>query len=414
MAFLATIRTRSAVGAVLGAAVLLTSRVTGTAASPQAAPPPALQVGTLAQDVRNEDPRIRRSALKALAESGAVEALPLLGALVADPDNGIQARAIAAVLSLYVEPLPKDRVGSAEDAFGLAPWRVVPWPAPIELRRGLISALADDSIAVRRDAVYALGVVMQPPLDARLADEVLASLSDRDASVRRAAARVLGTLRVTSAGVPLIGRVNDEVLDVRLAAMRSLGDIRERRAVQALTEQFAFYGDTAGARAALDALARIGHPDSVPLFAAQATSRHAPLRLAAHEGLARTGAAAGLRTEIQAARQSERVETVAIAMDYALATAGDDLIGQIAGGLQWPKVQQQALEYLVELGARNPEAVAAQIARPEADVRRDTAVVLGFLGGPVPTSALSRAAIDASPEVQRAAQVALARARLAR
>jgi len=232
--------------------------------------------------------------------------------------------------------------------------------------------------------------------------------------VRRAAARVLGTLRVTSAGVPLIGRVNDEVLDVRLAAMRSLGDIRERRAVQALTEQFAFYGDTAGARAALDALARIGHPDSVPLFAAQATSRHAPLRLAAHEGLARTGAAAGLRTEIQAARQSERVETVAIAMDYALATAGDDLIGQIAGGLQWPKVQQQALEYLVELGARNPEAVAAQIARPEADVRRDTAVVLGFLGGPVPTSALSRAAIDASPEVQRAAQVALARARLAR
>lgn len=402
---------RRALGVAVGAAVA--AAFVPASASAQA-PSPALQVGAIAQDVRSDDVRVRRAALRVLADSGAVEALPLLGTLVGDADNGIQQRAIAAVLSLYVEPLARQRVGSAEDAYALAPWRVVPWPVPPELRQGLVAALADDAIGVRRDAVYALGIVVVPPADARLAEELMASLSDRDASVRRAAARVLGGLRVRAAGVPLIGRVNDDVLDVRLAAMRALGDVREPRAVEALTEQFAFYGDTAGARAALDALARIADPRSVPLFEAQATARNAALRRAAHEGLARTGAGARYRAEIRAARERERNEPVALAMDYALATAGEDLVSAIAGAVQYPRLQHQALEYLVDLGGRGPDAVAAQLGRPEAEVRRDVAVALGFVGGPSSGAALARAAGDASPEVQRAAQVALARARLAR
>ena len=53
--------------------------------------------------------------------------------------------------------------------------------------------------------------------------------------------------------------------------MRALGDVREERArSQALTEQFNFYGKGEGAWSALDALARIGHPSSVPLFKAPA------------------------------------------------------------------------------------------------------------------------------------------------
>ncbi len=63
-------------------------------------------------------------------------------------------------------------------------------------------------------------------------------------TIRRSAPpprEVIGRLDVTRAGDALIVAVNDSTSMVRFAAMRALGDIRESRAVQALTEQLTFY-----------------------------------------------------------------------------------------------------------------------------------------------------------------------------
>ena len=77
---------------------------------------------------------------------------------------------------------------------------------------------------------------------------------------------MIGRLKTTEASDALIKAINDSQADVRYAAMRALGAIHEVRAVNALTEQLAFYKKGEGAWSALDALAQIGLPASVPLF----------------------------------------------------------------------------------------------------------------------------------------------------
>ena len=71
--------------------------------------------------------------------------------------------------------------------------------------------------------------------------------------------------------------------------MRALGDIRETRAISALTDQLAFYGKGEGAWVALDALARIAHASTAPLFQVRLGDKDPYIRRAAAEGLARLG-----------------------------------------------------------------------------------------------------------------------------
>ena len=83
---------------------------------------------------------MRRAALKALATRGA-EALEPLSLLVGDPERGIRSDAIVAILAIYVEPPPRERITSAEDAFGWTRYRTTPWAVPPALVTNLVAAL---------------------------------------------------------------------------------------------------------------------------------------------------------------------------------------------------------------------------------------------------------------------------------
>ena len=76
----------------------------------------AQTIARLAEDVNSAEPKVRRVALKALASRGP-EALPPLSLLVGDPERGIRSDAIVAILAIYVEPPPRERISTAEDAF---------------------------------------------------------------------------------------------------------------------------------------------------------------------------------------------------------------------------------------------------------------------------------------------------------
>ncbi len=389
-------------GGVAASLVALTLSAPGRAAptSPDQAStlPPLPQV---AQDVASPSAQIRRQALRGLRERGGPETLPLLAGLVGDAEIEIREGAVAGVIGVYVQPQANRSTNSAAAAFEAARFHDQPWSVPPELSAALVKALADVEPSVRRDAAYAVGIVLTPPVGDAVAFEILASLSDREPSVRVAAARALGRLRVQDAGVPLIGRVNDEDLDVRLASMRALGDLRDDRAIVALTDQFKFYVRGVAGRSAISALAAIGHPSTIPLFEAQTTSGYPAHRRAAYEGLARSGGAAAAAPRIEAAMVSEKDTRVLIAMAFALASAGRDGVNRVVEALPDRDRSDDALAYLVELGQPHVKAVAARLSDSNPLVRGQVATALGFIGGPEAVAALNGASGESDPDVRQ-------------
>jgi HEAT repeat protein len=366
----------------------------------------------LTEDVNSTETKVRRKALKSLATMGP-EALTPLSLLVADSDRGIRSDAITAVAAIYVQPPPKNRVDSAEEAFGWAPYRVSPWDVPPALVPNLVHDLSDDWPSVRRDAVYGLGVVLTPPIVPALADELIFSLADADSSVRLAAAKVLGVLRVTQAGDSLIGRIVDPVLGVRLASMRALGEIREARALVALRDQLEFYRGGSAARAALDALARIAHPSTAGLFAAERLSENDVHRRYAYEAIARLGGVpANDAVAFERLLTEERNPEVIGAIAFALAAGGRPYVDRIVQALADRDTADQALDYLVELGHAHSELLLPHLQHADPAVRERVAMAVGFTGGAGAEDALTPLTRDPDPAVRQAAQAALMRLRV--
>ena len=367
----------------------------------------------LAEDVNSAEPKVRRAALKALASRGA-EALEPLSLLVGDPERDIRSDAIGAIVAIYVEPPPREHVSSAEEAFGWTRYRTTPWAVPPALVTNLVRALADDWSSVRRDAAYTLGVVMTPPIDARVADELIYSLADPDSSVRLAAVKSLGRLRATRAGDQLIGRIVDPDLPVRLAAMRAVGEIREARALVALQEQLDYYRGATAGRAALEALARVAHPSTANLFAEERFSKSEAHRRYAYEGIARIGVADADAVAMEQLLTEERDEAVVAAMAFALAAAGRPYLDRLVQALADPDTANQALEYVVELGSAQPSALVPYLQHADPIVRERVAMAVGFVGDAGAEAALFKLTSDGNPSVRRAAEVALIRMRASR
>jgi HEAT repeat protein len=388
------------------AASLVALALSGPVWAAPRSPEQASPLPQVAQDVASPSAQVRRKALRGLRERGGPETLPLLAGLLGDAEIDIREGAVAGVIGVYVLPRANRSITSAATAFEAARFHDQPWSVPPELSTALVKALADEQPSVRRDAAYAVGIVLTPPVTDAVAFEILASLSDLEPSVRVAAARALGRLRVRDAGVPLIGRVNDEDLDVRLASMRSLGDLRYERAVLALTDQFAFYVRGVAGRSAISALAAIGHPSTIPLFEAQTTSGYPAHRRAAYEGLARSGAATAAAPRIEAAMVSEKDTRVLVAMAFALASAGRDGVNRVLDALTDRDRSDDALAYLVELGQPHVAAVAARLRDPNPFVRGQIATALGFIGGPEAVAALKGASGESDPDVRHRIEVA--------
>jgi HEAT repeat protein len=396
---------------ILGTAVALSS-VGLSAAGGQVAD--AVAFRQLVSDVNSTEARVRRSALKALTTIGP-EALDPISLLVADPIRDLRRDAILAVVRIYVEPPPKRQVSSAETGFEWSPYLATPYPVPPVLVTNLVRALADDWPSERRDAAYALGVVLTPPIDARVASELTYSLADPADEVRLAAVRALGRLRAASAGDQLIGRIVDPALPVRLAAMRAVGESREARALAALQQQVDFYGGTTAGRTAFDALARIAHPSSTGLLEQARFANEAWQRRAAYEGTARLGGVRDADAVAVEQRLTEaRAADVRLAMAFALAAGGRPYLERIVEALADRDLADQAMEYAVELGRSRPDALAPYLQDRDPVVRARVAIAAGFSGGPRTEAALSQLTSDGDPAVRRAAEVAVIRIRSTR
>jgi HEAT repeat protein len=392
-------------------AVLL---VTATAASAQ-----QVRFEDVVRNLRNPDPKTRLAAVHLLRDAKYPEAIAPMAAVVLDPIDAIQLEAIAAELSFFLDQdvrtrkmvafvVEKRSSGIAVAAFDLGPLAVWPRPAPPELLSALLQAVDDENSKVRLEAIYAFGILARPPLTPEQHGQLVKALDHYDPAIRTGAARAIGRQKFPDTGDALVKAVNDSNADVRFAAMRALGAIKETRAVTALTEQFAYYKKGEGAWSALDALAQIGSSASVPVFRERLKDKDPFMRRVAAEGLGRANDAESAE-ELARMLTMDDSPMVRAASAFALQKLGRSTVARLIDAMGNEKVTLQGQEYLVELGPSYLSVIAPRLQDPDAAVRTAIADVLGVIGDASTLAALDAATKDRDPEVAAAAKRAIAR-----
>jgi HEAT repeat protein len=374
------------------------------------------------RNLKNTDPKVRISAVRLLQEARYPEAVVPLAALIGDPVDGIQLEAMAAELSIFlVDPDPKPPLprpfepvaieGAGPFAFALGPFAGWPRPAPPELVTALLDALDDQHKRVRMEAIYTLGALARGPIGEEAAGRLAEALEHPDAVVRAGAARVVGRLSLTTAADSLFKAINDGDADVRYAAMRALGEIRDERAVHALTEQFTYYGKGPGAAAALGALARIGHASSIELFKSSLSSKDPAVRRAAAEGLGRAGARSEIE-KLQIESTMDESDEVRAAVAFALVKLGLNYTARLLDFLETESTARQVQGYLIELGPSMVPALLPRLREPETTTRRYLVEVLGLLGNHGTVEVLTPLTRDDDSAVAGAATRSIERIRM--
>jgi HEAT repeat protein len=371
------------------------------------------------RNLRNPDPKVRLASVQLLRESKYPEAMGPLAPLVNDPVDQIQLEAITTELSFFLtQDIPaKKRLGyvvevrnpsHAAAAFEMGTLAVEPRVAPPELLDALLKAVDDENPKVRSEAIYTVGTIGRAPLSESQAALLIKALDHYDPAIRAAAARVSGRLNVSRAADALIHAINDSQAPVRYAAMRSLGLLGERRAIQALTDQLKFYGKGEGAWSALDALAHIADPSSVPVFKIPLTDKDPFLRRAAAEGLGRAHDSSEL-SALQMGAGTDPSEMVRAAMAFALQKLGRNYIPRLVESLDSEKMAPQIADYLLELGPAVAPALVSHLQDPSPSIRANVATVLGALGDAATATALQPLTGDKDRSVAQAATRAIDR-----
>jgi HEAT repeat protein len=378
----------------------------GVLALAAAASAQQLRFDDVVRNLQNPDPKAREAAIRLLRDAKYPEAMAPMAALVNDSIDEIRLEAIDAELSFFLpdqDIKARKMIGHvieqrtsaiAMAAFDLGPLAVWPRAAPPELVSALLQAVDAKNPKVRLEAIYAVGIVAMPPLtslDGEQTQRLIKTLDHLDPAVRTGAARVIGRFKVATAGDELIKAVNDSQADVRYSAMRALGAIRAQDAVQALTEQFAFYKKGEGASSALDALAHIAAPSSIPLFKERMQDKDPNIRRAAIEGIGRTGDTSSVDA-LEKTIGTDDSAMVRMAAAFALQKLGRNYVGRLADMMTSPKAAEQGSAYLVEIGPSAALAVIPRLQDSEPVMRESIADVLGAIGGPDAVPALQAAA----------------------
>lgn len=401
--------------------IVLTALVLTTSLASSAAHAQQQRFDDVVRNLRNPDPEARLAALRLLRDSKHIESIEPIAPLIVDPLDGVQLAAIDTELSFYlVDDVPGRRrvalfvevrnAGRAESAFAAGPLAVWPRPVPGVLLTNLLAAVDDENQRVRIEALYTFGTIAPPAADAYAA-VLIKALDHYDPAIRAGAARVIGRLKIKSAGEALIKAVNDSQQPVRFAAMRALGDIGEVTAIRALTEQLDHYRKGEGAWSALDGLARIAHASSVPLFTARAADKDPFIRRAAVEGLARTQDPS-TRPLLESAVSTDPSDMVRAAMAYALQRLGGNFIARLANSLDSDKLTPQVAGYFLELGPPAARELAVHLQDPSEAIRGNTATILGAIGGAAESALLQPLLKDRSTDVRRAAERAIERIKM--
>jgi HEAT repeat protein len=365
--------------------VALVAALTAMASAADGQSPTWLDVMRNLHD-RRADTRLK--AVESLNLAGYGAAADAVAPLIADPDINVRFAAIDAELTFFLdEPVgaaatdgKSAKHSRAQEAFDAGPLVRNAGVAPPSVIDALVHALRDEAPRIRFDALHALGVIVEPPLGQDASEALAAGLDSADPTTRIATARVLGRLRVTTAGVKLIAALNDTNTVEQKYATEALGFIKESRAVTSLLERLDFYKTGEMATETLLALARIGQASAREAFRGHVNDNDPAMRAAALEGLGRLHDAES-RDAIVARRQKDSSASVRLAAAFAIGRLEEPDVPALAKGLTSAETYGQAVDYLIELGPAAASGVEALLGTTrDTGLRADLIHVLGFVG----------------------------------
>jgi HEAT repeat protein len=377
-------------------------------------------IEALAKLVSDPSPKVRREAVLGLSAIRASQVLDPLIIATRDQDAKVRSLAIEALAGYYSGEGPRGGfVGFWQQTWRRAKrrfvednFRVDPGvPVAPKVITALVAALNDTTlIGPAREAAAALGILL-----ARKAvpDLVKAAYSPNvDLAVEALVA--LAKIGDLSAGPQLVNLLDSESADVKREAAVTVGILKVQESVAKLQAIYEHNPDKATRAGALEGLAYLGSPASVPIFHRALWRSEDELRIFGAEGLGRAGQAESL-PDLEKAVLADRNADARLAIAFAITRLGKmDHLSDLVAELDSRRRGDVAGAYLVEL-ARKPQFLPrlyAFLDSGRAGVRRGLCTVLMYAGDASSIAPLEKLSQDPNVDVATEALRALRAVRL--
>jgi len=364
-------------------------------------------VPVLTRALSDASPSVRREAVLALAQIRAPAALDGLVTATRDTDQDVRQLAVKGVVGYYTGIVPqagftgfvKRQYRRAKGHFVADTMQIDPGVNVDPKAVAALVAVLNDTAASQpaRQAANGLGILM-----ARSAvPNLIQAAHSTDEELDREALNALAKIKDTSAGPQIMDLLDSGDKDVKRDTAATLGILRTHEALPKLQAMFENDPDQKNKEKALEGLAYLGDPVSVPLFTQALWREDKALRTSSAEGLARARDAKAL-PELEKAAGVEKDAGVRLAQDFALTALGkDDYLAALVHELGSRMRGDVAVSYLREL-SRDPKFLPKLypfLSEQDATVRRKLCTVLMFTGNPASLEHLERLSHDPNNDV---------------
>jgi HEAT repeat protein len=364
-------------------------------------------IPALAEALSDPSEKVRREVVLALAQMHHSAALDALIKATHDQNEDIPVLAVQSLVGFYTGTVPSSGFGGfvkknwqrAKGHFEPDTVRIDPGLAVDPKVVGALEASLNSTRSNRtsREAAKGLGILV---VRAAVPDLVKAAHSS-DEALSLEALNALGKIEDRSAGPQLVDLLDSPDKEIKQEACVTVGILRTRQAAAKLESIYQNGPEPKTEEKAMEGLAYLGAPSSVPLFVKALGHIDKVVRTAAAEGLARAADPKAL-PQVEQALSTERDADVRLALEFAATALGkfdylDDLVNELSSRTRWDVAQP----YLVEL-ARNRAFLPRlypYLQSPTTDVRMRLCTVLMFSGDATSLEQLDRLSHDRDGEV---------------
>ncbi len=375
----------------------------------------ASQIPALTATLADPSAKVRKEVVIALARIHAPQSIDGLVQATRDPDSDVRVLAVNGLVDYYtgqsletgVTGFFKKGYQQAKSHFDIDVTQVEPGAQVDPKVDAALDATMNDTRAIEpaRAAAHGLGVLL-----ARSAvPDLVKAAHSVDEDLAREALNALSKIKDLSAGPQLIDLLDSASTGILEDAAVTVGVLRTQAAAPKLQSIYDSNSAKKVRENALQGLADLGNPASVPLFTRSLVSNDKTTRALGAEGLGRAGDAKPV-PELEKAVAAETDVNARLAMDFALTALGsNNYLNGLVQGLDSRIHGDIAQTYLIEL-ARNPKIQASlypYLTSGTDSERRKLCDVLMYSGNQSSLAPLEKASHDRNDDVATAALHAL-------